>query len=87
MRTIVRMRMIMTMAMRTLMGDLRPIRELSIHQHVDLRRRDAATIDAADMDFSADVQRSGCLLQKLPADACVKQGSQHHVSADSRETL
>jgi len=59
----------------------------SIHEHVNPGCRDAAAIDAADAQLSADVERGNRALQQIFADAGMKQGAEDHVSADSGETF
>lgn len=54
-----------------------------IHEDVDLGRGDAAAIDAADAELSADVERSCRSLEDIFADAGVEERAQHHVSTDS----
>ena len=54
-----------------------------IHEDVDLGRGDAAAIDAAEAQLSADVERSCGSLEDVFADAGVEQRAQHHVSTDS----
>jgi hypothetical protein len=66
-----------------LMIVLRLIRELSIHQHIDFRGSNSTAINTAHPKFGAYIQRSDRPLQKFLADAGMKQGAEHHVSADS----
>ena len=80
-------RMLLIPLMQMLMGVLRLIRELSIHQHIDFRRSDATAINTVDSEFGAYIQRSYGPLQKFLTDAGLKQGAKHHVSTNSRKAL
>ncbi len=56
-------------------------------QHIDLRRVDAASIDAAQLQFRAKIKRGDGILKHLEWNARIDQRAEKHISADSGEAI
>src|SRR5689334_5390703 len=71
-----RMRVVLSWALR-----------LSFHQHVNLRRANATTVHACDLQHRTDVQGLNRFLKKFDWNSCVDKRAEKHVAADPGEAV